>query len=65
MGTNFALLLVDLFIYFYEEMFITNTFQIQRITEANAFNLTFMYIDDVLSIKNPDFVKWIPLPQRF
>jgi hypothetical protein len=58
MGTNFALLLVDLFIYFYEEMCITNTFQIQRITEANGFNLTFMYIDDVLSIKNPDFVKW-------
>ena len=33
-------------------------------TESNAFNLTFMYIDDVLSINNPNFANWIPLMYR-
>ena len=30
-------------------------------TETKALNLTFVYIDDVLSINNPNFVNWIPL----
>ena len=34
----------------------TNTYQRQkRITEAKAFNITFRYIDDVLSINNTNF----------
>ena len=31
------------------------------ITEANAFNLTLRYIDDVLSSINPHFAHWVPL----
>jgi len=34
----------------------TNTYQRQkRITEAKTFNITFRYIDDVLSINNTNF----------
>ena len=33
----------------------------KRITEAEAFNLTFRYTDYVLSIDNPNFANWIPL----
>ena len=31
------------------------------ITELNAFNLMFRYIDDVLSSINPHFSHWVPL----
>ena len=30
-------------------------------TEANAFNLTFRYIDNLLSIINPHFANWVLL----
>ena len=46
MGTNCALLLVDLFLYSYE---------------ARAFNFTYRYIDDVLSINNSRFAEFLPL----
>jgi hypothetical protein len=32
-----------------------------NITQAKAFTITFRYIDDVLSINDPNFAKWIPL----
>ena len=50
MGTNSAPPLADLFLYSYAS-------QNRRITEIKAFNLTFRYIDDVLSINNPYFAK--------
>ena len=34
---------------------------IEKITDAKAFNLIIRYIDNVLSINNPNFDKWIPL----
>jgi hypothetical protein len=45
----------------YEAEFIQKLIKDKQITESNAFNLTFMYIDDVLSINNPNFANWIPL----
>jgi uncharacterized protein with PQ loop repeat len=35
--------------------------QRQKITEAKSSNLTFVYIDDILSINDPHFTNWIPL----
>jgi hypothetical protein len=40
------------------------TFQeirIIKINEARAFNFTYMYIDDVLSINNSRFAEFLPL----
>jgi len=37
------------------------TYHRQKITEAKTFNLTFRYINDVLSINNLNFANWIPL----
>jgi len=51
MRTNCAPLLVDLFLFSYEAEFIQNIVKDKLITKANAFNLTFRYIDDVQSLK--------------
>ena len=59
MGTNVAPLLADLFLYSYESEFIQ---QFQRSgvkKQCNLFNLTFRYIDDVLSINNPKFSEYL------
>ena len=52
MGTNCAPLLADLFLYSYESEFLH---------EARAFNFTYRYIDDVLSINNSRFAEFLPL----
>jgi hypothetical protein len=54
-------ILVDLSLYSYEAEFIQNNDQRQKITEAKSPNLTFVYIDDILSINDPHFTNWIPL----
>ena len=66
MGTNCSPFLVYLFLYSNEAEFIQKLFKDKQIIEAKAFNLTFMYIVDVLSINNPNFANCIPLmyPQR-
>jgi hypothetical protein len=56
-GTEYGLL-ANLFLYSYESEFTQK--QRQNNTEAKAFNLTFKYNDDVLSINNPDFANGIP-----
>ena len=61
MGTNFASLLPDLFIYLYESEFLQNLIKDKKIHEARAFNFTYRYIDDVLSIQNPRFAEFLPL----
>ena len=43
-----------------QSLYKTN-YQRQKITEAKSPNLTFVYIDDILSINNPHFPNWIPL----
>ena len=61
MGTNFASLLPDLFVCLYESEFISNLVKYKKIHEARAFNFTYRYIDDVLSINNPRFAEFLPL----
>ena len=55
MGTNCAPLLADLFLYSYEAEFIQNLIKEGNRTLAKMFNLTFRYIDDVLSLNNKVF----------
>jgi hypothetical protein len=61
MGTNCAPLLVDLFLYLYESEFLQNLVKHKKIHEVRAFNFTYWYIDDVLSINNPRFAEFLPL----
>ena len=55
MGTNCAPLLADLFLYSYESEFLQKLVKDKKIHEARAFNFTYRYIDDVLSINDSRF----------
>ena len=55
MGTNCTPLLADIFLYSYEAEFIQSLLSTGRKRLAFHFNFTYRYIDDVLSINNPDF----------
>ena len=55
MGTNCILLLADIFLYSYEAEFIQSLLSIGRKQLVSGFNFTYRYIDDVLSINNPEF----------
>jgi hypothetical protein len=46
MGTNYAPLLADLFLYSYESEFLQKLVTDKKIHEARAFNFTYRYIDD-------------------
>ena len=62
MGTNCAHLLADLFLYSYEADFIQGLLNKNKKKLTRSFNLTFPYIDDVLSLNNSrvsDFVDHI------
>ena len=61
MDTNCAPLLADLFLYSYESEFLQKLVKDKKIHEARAFNSTYMYIDDVLSINNSRFAEFLPL----
>jgi hypothetical protein len=61
MGTNCAPLLADLFLYSYESEFLQKLVKYKKIHEARAFNFTYRYIGDVLSINNSRFVEFLPL----
>ena len=61
MGTNCAPLLADLFLYSYEAEFIQRLLHEKKKSLAVAFNLTFRYIDDVLSINNNQFHSYVDL----
>ena len=61
MGTNCATLLADLFLYSYESEFLQNLVKDKKIHEVRAFNFTYRYIDDVLSINNSRFAEFLPL----
>jgi hypothetical protein len=45
----------------YESEFLQNLVKDKKIHEARAFNFTYRYIDDVLSINNPRFAEFLPL----
>ena len=59
MGTNCAPLLADIFLYSYEAEFILSLLSTGRERLASQFNFTYRYIDDVLSINNPDFENYL------
>ena len=61
MGTNCAPLLADLFLYSYESEFLQKLVKDKKIHEARAFNFTYRYIDDVISINNSRFAECLPL----
>ena len=61
MGTNCAPLLADLFLYSYESEFLQKLVKDKKIHEARAFNFTYRYIDDVLSINKSRFAEFLPL----
>ena len=61
MCTNCAPLLADLFVYSYESEFLQKLVKDKKIHEARAFNFTYRYIDDVLSINNSRFAEFLPL----
>ena len=55
MGTNCAPFLADLFLYSYEADFKQGLLKKIKRKLARSFNLTFRYIDDVLSLNNYRF----------
>ena len=59
MGTNCAPLLADLFLYSYEANFIQNLLVHKKKNIAQSFNFTYRYIDDVLSLSNSNFDKYL------
>ena len=59
MGTNCAPLLADIFLYSYEAEFIQSLLSAGKKRLAFQFNFTYRYIDDVLSINNPDFENYL------
>ena len=59
MGTNCAPLLADIFLYSYEADFIQSLLSAGKKHLASRFNLTYRYIDDVLSINNPEFENYL------
>ena len=59
MGTNCALPLADIFLYSYEAEFIQSLLSTGKKKLASRFNLTYTYIDDVLSINNPEFEHYL------
>ena len=59
MGTNCAPLLADIFLYSYEAEFIQSMLSTGKKQLASQFNFTYRYIDDVLSINNPEFENYL------
>ena len=59
MGTNCAPLLADIFLYSHEAEFIQSLLSTGRKQLASRFNFTYRYIDDVLSINNPEFENYL------
>ena len=52
MGTNCAPLLTDLFLYSYENEFLGNLIKEGKRKLARKFNLSYRYIDDLISFNN-------------
>ena len=59
MGTHCAPLLADIFLFSYEAEFIHSLLSAGKKQLASHFNFTYRYIDDVLSINNPDFENYL------
>ena len=59
MGMNCAPPLADIFLYSYEADLIQSMLSTGNKQLTSRFNLTYMYIDDVLSINNPEFENYL------
>ena len=59
MGTNCAPLLADLFLYSYENEFLDKLIKEGKRKLARKFNLSYHYIDDLISFNNKKFKKFI------
>ena len=59
MRTNCAPILADIFLYSYEAEFIQSLLSTGRKQLTFRFNFTYRYIDDVLSINNPEFENYL------
>ena len=59
MDTNCAPLLADIFLYSYEAEFIQSLLSAVKKRLASQFNFKYRYIDDALSINNPDFENYL------
>ena len=60
MGTNCVPLIADLFLYCYERDFISDFHKSRRYDFITMFNDTSRYLDDIFTIDNPEFEKYIP-----
>ena len=59
MGTNCAPLLADLFLYSYENEFLDKLIKEGKRKPARRFNLSYRYIDDLISFNNKRFKEFI------
>ena len=59
MDTNCAPLITDLFLYCYERDFMSELHKCKRHDLIDLFNDTFRYLDDIFTIDNPEFEKYI------
>ena len=59
MGTNCAPLLADLFLYSYENEFLDKLIKEGKRKLARKFNLSYRYIDDLISFNNKRFKEFI------
>ena len=60
MGTNFVLLIADLFLFCYERDFMSNRHKSKQCDLIDMFNGTSRYLDHIFTIDNPEFEKHIP-----
>ena len=59
-GTNCAPLIADLFLYCHERDFMSDLHKSKRHDLIDMFNDTSRYLDDIFTIDNPEFEKYIP-----
>ena len=59
MGTNFAPLVADLFLFCYERDFMLSLSDSNQADIIEAFNSTSRYLDDLLNIDNPYFEQMV------
>ena len=59
MGTNCASLLADSFLYSYENEFLDKLIKEGKRKLARKFNLSYLYIDDIISFNNKRFKEFI------
>ena len=62
MGTNCAPALANLYLYYYESLYVSKIEEEQGIDVARTFHTTFRLIDDVLTLDNPNLLPALNTP---